>query len=457
MKTLSPVDQLFLYLEKRQQPMHVAGLQLFSFPEGAGPKYVSELARSIREYSSPEPPFNQRLPRRFGQYQWMEDQQFDMDHHFRHEALPKPGRIRELLSLVSAEHSNLLDRERPLWEAHLIEGIRGRQFALYTKVHHSVVDGISAMRMGMRALSPDPEERDLPPVWAYKPKKRGRGLPSNPVDAVSSLARLTTGASRQIATVPALAREIYSVTQKAKDDPNFVSIFQAPDTILNQCITGSRRFAAQSYSLDRLKRLSGAFNCTLNDVVLSMCGHALREYLISQNALPDRPLIAMVPMSLRKDDSAGGNQIAMILANLGTHICDPANRLRVVQASVREAKKRFSQMSPEEILNFTALSMAPTGLNLLTGLAPKWRAFNVIISNVPGPREPLYWNGARLEGMYPVSIVLDRIALNMTLTSYRGQIEFGLIACRRTLPSMQRLLDYLEQSIRELEIAAGFK
>jgi len=451
------VDQLFLYLEKRQQPMHVAGLQLFSFPEGAGPKYVSELARSIREYSSPEPPFNQRLTRRFGQYQWMEDQQFDMDHHFRHEALPKPGRIRELLSLVSAEHSNLLDRERPLWEAHLIEGIRGRQFALYTKVHHSVVDGISAMRMGMRALSPDPEERDLPPVWAYKPKKRGRGLPSNPVDAVSSLARLTTGASRQIATVPALAREIYSVTQKAKDDPNFVSIFQAPDTILNQCITGSRRFAAQSYSLDRLKRLSGAFNCTLNDVVLSMCGHALREYLISQNALPDRPLIAMVPMSLRKDDSAGGNQIAMILANLGTHICDPANRLRVVQASVREAKKRFSQMSPEEILNFTALSMAPTGLNLLTGLAPKWRAFNVIISNVPGPREPLYWNGARLEGMYPVSIVLDRIALNMTLTSYRGQIEFGLIACRRTLPSMQRLLDYLEQSIRELEIAAGFK
>ena len=457
MKTLSPVDQLFLYLEKRQQPMHVAGLQLFSFPEGAGPKYVSELARSIREYSSPEPPFNQRLIRRFGQYQWMEDQQFDMDHHFRHEALPKPGRIRELLSLVSAEHSNLLDRERPLWEAHLIEGIRGRQFALYTKVHHSVVDGISAMRMGMRALSPDPEERDLPPVWAYKPKKRGRGLPSNPVDAVSSLARLTTGASRQIATVPALAREIYSVTQKAKDDPNFVSIFQAPDTILNQCITGSRRFAAQSYSLDRLKRLSAAFNCTLNDVVLSMCGHALREYLISQNALPDRPLIAMVPMSLRKDESAGGNQIAMILANLGTHICDPANRLRVVQASVREAKKRFAQMSSEEILNFTALSMAPTGLNLLTGLAPKWRAFNVIISNVPGPREPLYWNGARLEGMYPVSIVLDRIALNMTLTSYRDQIEFGLIACRRTLPSMQRLLDYLEQSIRELEIAAGFK
>ncbi|MFP1681880.1 WS/DGAT/MGAT family O-acyltransferase [Alloalcanivorax sp. C16-1] len=456
MKTLSPVDQLFLYLEKRQQPMHVAGLQLFSFPEGAGPKYVSELAQSIRDYCRPEPPFNQRLRRRWGQWHWDEDKQFDIDHHFRHEALPKPGRIRELLSLVSAEHSNLLDRERPLWEAHLIEGIRGRQFALYTKVHHSMVDGISAMRMGMRALSTDPDERDLPPVWAYKPNKRGRGV-SSPVDAVSSLARLTAGASRQLATVPALTREIYRVTQKAKDDPNFVSIFQAPDTILNQCITGSRRFAAQSYSLPRLKKLASAFNCTLNDVVLSMCGHALREYLISQNALPDQPLIAMVPMSLRKDDSAGGNQIAMILANLGTHVCDPANRLRVVQASVKEAKQRFAQMSPEEILNFTALSMAPTGLNLLTGLAPRWRAFNVIISNVPGPKEPLYWNGAQLNGQYPVSVVLDRIALNMTLTSYRDQIEFGLIACRRTLPSMQRLLDYLEQSIRELEIAGGLR
>lgn len=457
MKALSPVDQLFLWLEKRQQPMHVAGLQLFTFPEGAGPKYVGELAQSMRDYCHPVAPFNQRLTRRLGQPYWDEDKHFDIDHHFRHEALPKPGRIRELLSLVSAEHSNLMDRERPLWEAHLIEGIRGRQFALYTKVHHSVVDGISAMRMGMRALSTDPEERDLPPVWAYEPKRRSRSLPSNPVDAVSSLARLTTGVSKQVATVPGLAREVYKVTQKAKKDENYVSIFQAPNTMLNQAITGSRRFAAQSFSLSRLKDIAKAFNCTINTVVLAMCGHALREYLISQNALPDVPLIAMVPMNLRQDDSTGGNQIGMILANLGTHISDPANRLRVVSDSVQEAKQRFSQMSPEEILNFTALTMAPTGLNLISGLAPNWRAFNVVISNVPGPREPLYWNGAKLQGMYPVSIALDRIALNITLTSYVDQLEFGLIACRRTLPSMQRLLDYLEQSIRELEIAAGIK
>ena len=457
MKALSPVDQLFLWLEKRQQPMHVGGLQLFSFPEDAGPKYVSELARQMRDYCHPVAPFNQRLTRRLGQYYWTEDKQFDIDHHFRHEALPKPGRIRELLSLVSAEHSNLLDRERPMWEAHLIEGIRGRQFALYYKIHHSVMDGISAMRIATKTLSTDPSEREMAPAWAFNTRKRTRSLPSNPVDVASSMARLTAGISKQAATVPGLAREIYKVTQKAKSDENYVSIFQAPDTILNNTITGSRRFAAQSFSLPRLKGIAKAYGCTINTVVLSMCGHALREYLISQHALPDEPLIAMVPMSLRQDDSAGGNQIGMILANLGTHICDPANRLRVVNDSVQEAKSRFSQMSPEEILNFTALTMAPTGLNLLTGLAPKWRAFNVVISNVPGPQEPLYWNGAKLQGMYPVSIALDRIALNIPLTSYVDQLEFGLIACRRTLPSMQRLLDYLEQSVRELEIGAGIK
>lgn len=453
MKALSPADQLFLFLERRQQPMHVAGLQLFSFPEDAGPKYVSELAQQMRECCRPVRPFNQRLKYRFGQPFWVEDKHFDIDAHFRHEALPKPGRIRELLALVSAEHSNLLDRERPLWEAHLIEGIRGKRFALYTKVHHSVVDGISAMRMGMRALSTDPNERDLPPVWAHERKQRS--MPSNPVEAMSGLASLTAGLSKQVATVPALVREVYRVVQKAKKDPNYVSIFQAPQSQINERITGSRRFAAQSFSLERVRRIGKAFNCTINDIVLAVCGSALRDYLISQNALPNAPLIAMVPISLRQDDSAEGNQIATILANLGTHIVDPANRLRVIKASVEEAKARYQQMSPAEILNFTALMLAPTFINLMTGLAPGMQAFNVVISNVPGPKEPLYWNGAKLEGMYPVSIVLDRIALNITLTSYDGQLEFGLIGCRRTLPSMQRMLDYLENGIRELEVAAG--
>ncbi len=454
MKPLGPVDQLFLWMERRQQPMHVAGLQLFTYPEDAGPRYVSELAEQLRSFKAPVYPFNQRLETRLGQAFWEEDHQFDLEHHFRHEALPKPGRIRELLALVSAEHSNLLDRARPLWEVHLIEGIQGKRFALYSKIHHSVVDGVSAMRMGMRALSTDPDERNLPPLWARPQKRRELSLP-NVADVATGLARLTSGLGAQVTTMPTVIREIMRSMQKARKDPDYVSVFQAPECILNTRITGSRRFAAQSYSLSRIRAIARTMDCTINDVVLTICGGALREYLISQRALPDRPLIAMVPLNLRQDDSVGGNEIAMILANLGTHIADPAHRLQVVRASVLDAKHRFSQMTPAEILNYTALTLAPGGLHLLTGIAPSWLAFNVVISNVPGPKEPLYWNGARLQGIYPVSIVLDRMAINITLTSYVDSLEFGIIACRRTLPSVQRLLDYLETNIVELERAAG--
>lgn len=445
MKALSPADQLFLWIEKRQQPMHVAGLQLFQFPPDVGPRYIRDLVEHLRTFKEPEAPFNQRLVSRFGQYFWTPDDQFDLEHHFRHRALPKPGRIRELLAYVSAAHSNLMDRERPLWEVHLIEGVQGKRFALYTKVHHALFDGISAMRMGSRALSADSELRQVPPIWAVPRVRRSSGL-ANPV-AVAS------GVGQQLATLPRVFSEIFKVSRKSTRDPNFVSFFQAPPSLLNSRITGSRRFAAQSYSKERFQAVAKATHSTLNDVVLAVCGSALRNYLISQQALPDRPLIAMVPVSLRRDDSAEGNQIAMILANLGTHIADPAHRLSVVKASVQEAKQRYKAMSPAEILNYTALMMAPAGINLMTGLASGLRAFNVIISNVPGPKEPLYWNGARLMGQYPVSIPVDQVALNITLTSYVDQLEFGLTACRRTLPSMQRLLDYLEYGLHELEVA----
>ena len=453
MTPLSPADQLFLWLEKRQQPMHVGGLMLFSFPEGAGPKYVSELAESLRAYQHPEGRYGQRLTRRLAQYYWEEDDHFDLEHHFRHEALPKPGRIRELLARVSAEHSNLMDREHPLWEFHLIEGVRGRRFAVHSKVHHSMMDGIAAMKTCMKFLSYDPEELDRPPVWAMPPKKKGNKV-IKPQDLVTGFGAVFGEVGKQLGTVPKVAGEMAKLFRQARKGANHVSIFQAPNCLLNEPITGSRRFAAQSYSVERIRRVAKAFRGTMNDVVLAICGSALRDYLISQHALPDKPLIAMVPVSIRRDDSDNGNQIAMILVNLGTHIADPALRIETIQGSVHEAKQRYKSMTPEETLNYTALTMAPAGFNMLTGLIPNWQPFNVIISNVPGPKKTMYWNRARLEGMYPVSIALDRIALNITLLSYQEQLEFGFTACRRTLPSMQRLLDFVENGIHELEVAA---
>lgn len=454
MKPLSLADQLFLWMEKRQQPMHVGGLHLLSFPEGAGPKYVSELAEYMSTFQQPIAPFNQRLVQRFGRYYWDEDKQFDLEHHFRHSALPKPGRIRELLSLVSVKHSALMDRERPMWEVHLIEGIRGKQFALYYKVHHCMLDGVAAMRMGMRLMSEDPSVRDQPPLWAM-PKKPRAHEPIQGSDVIASLTELAGAAGKQISTVPTLIKEVSHAIKEARSNPDFTTAFEAPPSILNQRITGSRRFAAQSYPIERFKAIAKKANATLNDVVMAVCGSALRNYLLSMNALPDKPLIAMVPMSMRKDDSDQGNQIAMILARLGTNISDPSERLYAIKRSVKESKDRYASMSLEEAVNYTALTLAPAGLNMLTGLSSRLQAFNVVISNVPGPKKPLYWNGARVEGMYPVSIPMDRIALNITLVSYVDSLEFGFTACRRTLPSMQRLLDYVEVGIKELEDAVG--
>lgn len=454
MKKLSPVDQVFLWMEKRQQPMHVGGLQLFSFPEDAADNYVAQLADQLRQQTVVTPPFERRLSSRFGQPVWVDDEHLDLEHHFRFEALPTPGRIRELLAFVSAEHSHLMDRERPLWEFHLIEGLQDRQFAVYTKVHHSLVDGVSAMRLFQRMLSTDPDERDMPPIWSLPGRSRNNTDDSGP-SMWRNVAHLLGESGRQLGTVPTVTRALLGTINKARKDPAYDSIFHAPRCVLNGKITGSRRFAAQSYSLNRVRGVCRASDTTVNDVVMAMCATALRTYLMNQDALPEKPLVAMVPVSLRRDDSSEGNQVGIILASLGTHLSDPAGRLRYIHEDVKASKERYASMSQEEILNYTAMLLAPASFNLMTGLAPKWQTFNVVISNVPGPKEPSYWNGARLEGMYPVSIAMNRIALNMTLTSYCDQIEFGLIGCRRTLPSLQRMLDYLEDGLVELETAAA--
>ena len=460
MKPLSPTDQLFLWLEKRQQPMHVGGLQIFSFPDDAPDDYVARLAEQLRNDTEVTAPFNRRLDSRLAQPVWVHDKHLDLEHHFRFEALPTPGRIRELLGFVSAEHSHLMDRERPLWEFHLIEGLGERQFAVYTKLHHSLMDGVSAMRMFQRMLSTDPAKRNMPPIWDLSARPR-RDEDSSGSSLWRSISHLLGESGKQLGTMPTVARELLRTINTARKDPVYNSIFHAPRSILNQKITGSRRFAAQSYCLKRIKAVCKTYGTTVNDVVTAMCASALRTYLMNQDALPDKPLIAMIPVSLRKyEKSAGdktegsqaeGNQVGVILANLYTNESHAGTRLRKIHQSMQEGKDRYAHMSPEEIVNYTALTLAPAAFHLLTGVAPKWQTFNVVISNVPGPKETCYWNGAKLEGMYPLSIAMDRLGLNMTLTSYKDQIEFGLIGCRRTLPSLQRMLDYLEDGLVELE------
>lgn len=220
---------------------------------------------------------------------------------------------------------------------------------------------------------------------------------------------------------------------------------------------GARRCAAQSWPLDRVKAVKDAAGVSLNDVVLAMCAGALREYLDDNDALPDTPLVAMVPVSLRTDrDSVGGNMVGAVLCNLATHLDDPADRLNAIHASMRGNKNVLSQLPRAQALAVSLLLLSPAALNTLPGLAKATPPpFNVCISNVPGAREPLYFNGARMVGNYPMSLVLDGQALNITLTSTADSLDFGVVGCRRSVPHVQRVLSHLETSLKELERAVG--
>ena len=257
--------------------------------------------------------------------------------------------------------------------------------------------------------------------------------------------------NEQLQAVPNVTREVISSIRDLRANPDCVSVFQAPRSILNQPVSASRRFAAQSYALQRFRSVAKKLGMTINDVILAVCSGAVRAYLLNQRALPKKPLIAMVPVSLRQDGSDSGNQITMILANLATHRPDPIERIEMIHRSVQNSKKRFSRMSPTEIINYSGIIYSVAGLNLVSGILPKLQAFNLTISNVPGPREPMYWNGAQLDAMYPVSIVMDGQAINITLTSYMDKLEVGITACRKTLPRIQSLLSLLEDEIKTFE------
>jgi WS/DGAT/MGAT family acyltransferase len=242
-----------------------------------------------------------------------------------------------------------------------------------------------------------------------------------------------------------------------RDKHGMIAPFQTPLTILNGRVTGSRRLVAQSWSLSRVKEVAKALNATVNDIFLAMSGGALRRYLIDQDALPEEPLTAMTPVSFRPADAdIEGNSFSVVFATLATEIGDPLDRLRAIQKSMGEAKRLLKGMNSADIPIFTSIVALPVLVPHLLRLSGRTRpTFNVTVSNVPGPRERLYWNGAPLEGMYPLSIVTHGQALNITVTSVGDSLDVGIVACRRSVPSAQRLIDHLDEALVELERSAA--
>ncbi|WP_408898339.1 WS/DGAT/MGAT family O-acyltransferase [Nocardioides sp. R1-1] len=488
-KLIDPTSAAFLLAENRNMPMHVGGLQLFEPPADAGPDFVREMFESMRDTERIAPLFLKhphRSVKTGGTLVWREDEQFDIEHHVRHSALPQPGRVRELLELVGRLHSTRLAWERPLWETHVIEGLADGRVAMYTKLHHSLVDGISAMRLMASVLSSDPGRRGMPAPFADGASRRrrpdsdraagdGDGPESLPAAAVDA----ATAAARTIADLPADAvRTALSISADAagmplalvktlrkglRNETSAVSL-AAPRTIFNQPITGARRFAAQDWPIERIRGVGKATGTTINDVVLAMCSGAMRTYLTELDALPEQSLVSMVPVGLKAKQAGtaagnpadGGNAIGSVMVRLATDRADPADRLRAISQSMKDGKEALSSMTPAQIVAMSAIGMAPSIVVPMLRMQGIVRPpYNLIISNVPGPRVPHYWNGAHLVGTYPVSIPINGMALNITCTSYAGNMGFGLTGCRRTVPHLQRLLTFLDDELAALEKAAG--
>jgi len=461
---IDPTSVGFLLAENRNMPMHVAGLHLFEKPEGAGREYARQMFEQMRDEEEIAPLFLKhpyRSIRTGGQLVWKEDVQFDIEHHVRHSALPKPGRVRELLELVSRLHSTRLAWERPLWESHVIEGLRDGRVAMYHKIHHALVDGVSAMRLLASVMTTDPDKRNMAAPWGKQESSGRSGRPAPDLslsDVPMTALRTALGITAEAAGMPAAL--IKTLTKSVRNETSSLSLY-APRTMFNQQITGSRRFAAQDWPIERLRAIGKATGTTLNDVVMAMCSGAVRTYLTELDALPDAPLVAMVPVGLNAKQShvasgEGGNAVGAVMVQLATDHADPADRLTSIHRSMKDGKEALSSMTPVQIVAMSALGQAPAILTPMLRMQGIVRPpYNLIISNVPGPRTTHYWNGAKLVGTYPVSIPINGMALNITCTSYDGRMMFGLTGCRRTVPHLQRMLTHLDDEVAALEKAAG--
>lgn len=435
--------------------MHVGALLEFRKPADAPRDYLKQEYERIREEHRIPRPWNLKLIRPPGigpRIPFMrEDPDIDVHYHVRHSALPYPGGERELGVLVARLHSNPLDLHRPLWEMHLIEGLGEDGFAVYLKVHHSLIDGISAMRMMLRTLSTEPEE-STPAFWSVGEGARsdhrregdsGRGGLRGLAGAVRGGAETTIG----------LGEALLELGVSRVRDNHLAAPYSAPGSVLDERIEAPRRFTATEVELEHLKRLADASGGTLNDIVLYLSSSALRSYLREHASLPSRPLVAGIPVNLREaDDESTGTAVGMIVTDLATNCADPLERLRAIQASMGEAKTHLRHLPQGAKTPYTLIMNGPLIAGQIAGLGGRVQVpYNIIVSNIPGPSEPLYFSGARLERISPLSLLLHGSALNITCISYCGRLNFGFTGARDTLPRLQSLAGYVDEALAEID------
>ena len=480
MKQLSSLDAQFLHVESSTTTGHIGALLTLGHSSGPERSLTLESVRDLMEQRLHlHPAFRQRLvevPLGLGLPYWVDDPEFDLEYHLREIALPAPGDSAQLAEQVARIHARPLDRSRPLWEMYLIHGVQGDRAALYYKIHHAAIDGISGAEILTAILDRTVEPREVPPPaqdWSPEPlpgwtEVVARSAVSNTRNTALGMLRMPRSLSyladlpgaanfpgaktvAQIAdaTVALTSRRIRPRHSKARE-------LTVPHTPFNGPITAHRRLAYGSVPLEKVKKVKNAWGLTVNDVVMAMATTALRRWLLDHDALPDIPLVVAVPVSARGEGhGTQGNNISVMLATLPTHLADPSARLQAVHESMREAKESFEALPATLLQDLSAV--LPTALSSLSSKALFQLAtmpglpFNLFISNVPGPQMPLYVAGVQVTGIHPVSAVTSITGgLNITLFSYGGALDFGLLACREMVPDLWKVIDYLEEAADEL-------
>src|SRR6187431_3148086 len=482
-RKLSSMDASFLYLETPEMPMHVGSMAIFRLPEDYKGDFFEDFKAMIASRLHVAPILKARLekaPLDIDHPSWVEDDQFDIDRHIFRGSLPAPYDRATLERLVGWMHAKLLNRARPLWEFYVFEGMKDNEIGLYSKMHHACIDGGAGAALTSMIYDITPVPREVEPPAARKVTQEPRDIAANLIDSYQQLWRqpFDSSSAPKSLELPrsgksdlgsilfdnAMLKSVSEVVGKISDPKSRDSIASmvSPPTVLNKAISSERSFAGTSISLSRAKAVAKASGGKLNDVVLALSSGVVRRYLLERGALPAKSMTAAEPISLREEgNTEANNQVFGMICSIATNIGDPKERLETIIAQSTKSKEMSHPLRAfmPQVSNVSMLG-APIMVQILALLYSRSSlsdvlppAANITVSNVPGPRQTLYAAGAELLHIFPVSISTHGLALNITVQSYRDQLDFGFIAGANIIPHVQVLCDMLPGEFAALEAA----